>query len=94
MCTAIILRLELITNHLSGWQMFQMLTIERGRWFNTLQDFSFKIVHQAREKHINIGALSHNPVDVVDEWKYLIEEIQDCKLVGLSSTLAKTIWIG
>jgi hypothetical protein len=43
-------------------------------------------------KHINIDALSHNPIDVVDEREDLIEEIQDCKLVGLNSTLAKTIW--
>jgi hypothetical protein len=28
MCTIVILRLELIANHLSGWQLFQMLTVE------------------------------------------------------------------
>lgn len=66
----------------------------RGKWINTLQDFSFKIVHRVGAKQINIDALSCNPVDVVDEWEDLIEEFQDCKLVGLNSTLAKTIWIG
>jgi hypothetical protein len=34
---------------------------------------------------------SHNLVDVAGEWEDLIEEIQDCKVVGLSSTLVETI---
>jgi hypothetical protein len=63
-----------------------------GRWINTLQDFSFKIVHRVGAKQMNIDALSCNPVDVVDEQEDLIQEFQDCKLVGLSSTLIETIW--
>ncbi len=55
----------------------------RGKWINTLQDFNFKIVHQAWVKHTNVDALSHNPVDVANECENLIEKIQDCKLIGL-----------
>jgi hypothetical protein len=56
----------------------------KGRSINTLQDFSFKMVHQAIAKHTNVDALSLNPADGADEWEDIIEEIQDCKLVGPS----------
>jgi hypothetical protein len=45
-----------------------------GRWIDTLQDFSFKIVHRTRAKHTNVDALSRN---TIDEWEDIIEEIQD-----------------
>jgi len=41
-------------------------------------------VHRAIAKHRNVDALSRNPVDGADGWEDLIEEIQDCKLVGPS----------
>jgi hypothetical protein len=69
MCTIVILRLELIANHLSGWQIILYAYGKRGRWIDTLQDFSFKIVHRAKVKHINIDALSRNLVDVANEWE-------------------------
>lgn len=56
----------------------------KGRSINTLQDFRFKTVHRAIAKHRNVDALSRNPVDGADGWEDLIEEIQDCKLVGPS----------
>jgi hypothetical protein len=47
----------------------------KGRWINTLHDFKFKIIHIASFRHTNVDALNRNPMDVVDEWEDLIEEI-------------------
>lgn len=67
---------------------------QRGRWINTLQDFCFKIVRRTCFIHTNVDVLSRNLVDIVDEQKDLIEEIQDCKLVKPSCSLEETFWIG
>jgi hypothetical protein len=32
----------------------------RGRWIDMLQEFSFKIAHQPRFKHMNVDALNRN----------------------------------
>ncbi len=53
----------------------------RGRWINTLQDFCFKIIHHVGSKHMNVDALSHNPINFVEENKDLRNDIQDCKLL-------------
>jgi hypothetical protein len=34
----------------------------RGHWIAMLQDFQFKIIHHARSKHLNVDALSQNPI--------------------------------
>jgi len=57
----------------------------RGKWINTLHDFSFKMIHKARSKHTNVDALNRNMVDVVEEE----DEIQDCKLLQLNRNLMK-----
>ncbi len=49
----------------------------RGRWINTLHDFSFKIIHHDGSKHTNVDALSRNLVDVAKEDEDLRNEIQD-----------------
>ncbi len=47
----------------------------KGRWINTLQDFSLKIIHKVGSRHTNVDAFNQNPMDVVDEWEDLIKEI-------------------
>ncbi len=42
-----------------------------------LQDFSFKIVHQLGLKHMNVVALSRNPVGPAMDDDDFSEEIQD-----------------
>jgi hypothetical protein len=32
-----------------------------------LQDFSFKILHWIRFKHINVNALNQNPMDIIED---------------------------
>jgi hypothetical protein len=32
-----------------------------------LQDFQFKIIHRARNRHLNVDALSRNPVGFPEE---------------------------
>ncbi len=49
----------------------------RGRWIDMLQDFSFKIVHRLGLRHINVDALSRNPVGSAVEDDDFSEEIQD-----------------
>ncbi len=49
----------------------------RGRWIDMLQDFSFKIVHRPGMKHINVDALSRNPVGEAKDDDDFSEEIQD-----------------
>ncbi len=39
----------------------------RGKWINTLHDFSLKIVHRTMSQHTNMNVLSHNLVDATDE---------------------------
>ncbi len=56
----------------------------RGRWIDMLQDFSFKIQHRLGVKHINVDALSRNPVGVADDDDFGCE-FQD--LVRISCTL-------
>jgi len=53
----------------------------RGMWINTLQDFSFKIIHRVRSKHTNVDALSRNLMDVVGLDENLVNEIQDYKML-------------
>jgi hypothetical protein len=49
----------------------------RGRWIDLLQDFSFKILHRPGMKHINVDALSQNPVREAQEDDDFCEEIRD-----------------
>jgi len=49
----------------------------RGKWIDMLQDFSFKIVHRPGLRHINVDALSRNPVGPTMEDDDFCEEIQD-----------------
>jgi hypothetical protein len=49
----------------------------RGRWVDMLQDFSFKIIHQSGLMHINVDALSRNPVGPIVDDNDFSEEIQD-----------------
>jgi hypothetical protein len=49
----------------------------RGRWVGMLQDFSFKIVHRPGLKHMNVDALSRNPVGLAVEDEDFSEEIRD-----------------
>jgi hypothetical protein len=49
----------------------------RGRWIDMLQDFSFKIVHRLGLRHMNVDALSRNPVGPAMDDDDLCEEIQD-----------------
>jgi len=49
----------------------------RGRWIDLLQDFSFKILHRPGMKHINVDALSRNPVREAQEDDDFCEEIRD-----------------
>jgi hypothetical protein len=49
----------------------------RGRWIDMLHDFSFKILRQPRLKHINVDALSKNPVGQATNDDDLSEKIQD-----------------
>jgi len=39
----------------------------KGRWIVMLQDFQFKIIHQAGSKHLNVNVLSQNPVGSLEE---------------------------
>jgi hypothetical protein len=39
----------------------------RSRWIVMLQDFQFKIIHQVGNKHLNVNALSQNPVGFLEE---------------------------
>jgi hypothetical protein len=48
---------------------------KRGRWINMLQDFSFKILHRPRLKHINVDALSRNPMGQAMDDNNFSEEI-------------------
>jgi hypothetical protein len=50
---------------------------KKGRRINTLQDFSFKIIHRDGSKHTNVDALSHNHVDVAKEDEDSRNEIRD-----------------
>ncbi len=50
---------------------------KKGRWINTLQDSSFKIIHCDGCKHTNVDALSRNPVDVAKEDEDSRNKIQD-----------------
>ncbi len=52
---------------------------KKGRWINTLQDFSFKIIHKARSKQTNVDALSTNFVDIVEPNEDLVDEIKITK---------------
>jgi hypothetical protein len=61
----------------------------KGRWIDMLQDFSFKIVHQPGVKHINVDALSRNPVGEAKDDDDFSEEIQDIGL-GQGSSIATT----
>jgi len=49
----------------------------RGRWVGMLQDFSFKIVHRPELKHMNVDALSRNPVGSTADDDGFGEELQD-----------------
>jgi len=49
----------------------------RGRWVDMLQDFSFKIIHRPGLRHINVNALSKNPVGSAADDDDFSEEIQD-----------------
>jgi hypothetical protein len=49
----------------------------RGRWVDMLQDFSFKIIHRPGLKHMNMDALSRNPVGLATNDDDFSEEIQD-----------------
>jgi hypothetical protein len=42
-----------------------------------LQDFSFKIIHRPGLKHMNVDALSRNPVGPATNDNDFSEEIQD-----------------
>jgi hypothetical protein len=57
----------------------------RGRWINMLQDFSFKILHRPGLRHMNVDALSKNPVRQATDDDDFSEEIQD-----IGSTLTDT----
>jgi len=48
----------------------------RGRWIDMLQEFCFKILHQPRLNHINVDALSINPVGPATYDDDFSEEIQ------------------
>ncbi len=50
---------------------------KRGRWIDMLQEFCFKILHQPRLNHINVDALSRNPVGPATYDDDFSEEIQD-----------------
>ncbi len=52
----------------------------RGRWIDMLQDYSFKIVHRLGMKHMNVDALSRNPVGSAVEDDDFSEEIQDIEI--------------
>jgi hypothetical protein len=39
---------------------------QTGRWINTIQHFSFKIVHKTCYKHTNIN-FNSNPMDIANE---------------------------
>jgi hypothetical protein len=71
------------TNHKPlEWLMINFYAYGRkGRWINTLQDFSFKIVHRARSKHTNVDALNRNLVNVIEADEDLVDEIQDYKML-------------
>jgi hypothetical protein len=38
----------------------------RGHWIAMLQDFQFKIIHHATRKHLNVDALSQNPIGFLE----------------------------
>ncbi len=49
----------------------------RGRWIDMLQDFSFKIIHRLGLRHMNVDALSRNPIGLAMDDDDFCEEIQD-----------------
>ncbi len=55
----------------------------RGRWVDMLQDFSFKIIHRPGLRHMNVDALSRNPVGPATDDDDFSEEIQD---IGITLT--------
>lgn len=57
---------------------------KKGKWINTLHDFSFKIIHKAISEHTNVDALNRNMVDVVKEEDEMWDKIQDFKLLQLN----------
>ncbi len=60
----------------------------RGRWIDMLHDFSFKILHRPRLKHINVNVLSKKPVGQATNDNNFNEEIQDIRIV--QTTTPKT----
>ncbi len=48
---------------------------KRGKLINMLEDFDFKIVHQASAKHGNFDALNHNLVNPPTEGTDFVDEI-------------------
>ncbi len=77
----------------------------RGRWVDMLQDFSFKIIHRPGLRHMNVDALSRNPVGPATDDDDFSEEIQDIGIIltdtpkGERETLfvqtgKKTEWLG
>jgi hypothetical protein len=50
----------------------------KGRYFNMVHDFNFKIMHHARSKHTNVNALSKILVRYANEDEDFQKEIQDC----------------
>jgi len=61
---------------------------KRGRWIFMLQDFHFKIVHHLGNKHLNVDALSKNPMFVLDENEDFQVEVLN-KVVFVSKNATK-----
>ncbi len=40
---------------------------KKEHWITMLEDFQFKIIHHARNQHLNVDALSQNPIDFLEE---------------------------
>ncbi len=46
-----------------------------------MQDFDFKIIHQAKAKHGNVYVFSHNPINLATKDEDFVNEVQDTRML-------------
>jgi len=63
----------------------------RGCWIAMLKDFQFKIIHRARNKHLNVDVLSRNVVGSPEEDEDFGSDVMEHEeKLGIAPTSAKS----
>jgi hypothetical protein len=63
----------------------------KGCWIVMLQDFQFKIIHRAGNRHLNVGALSWNPVGSPEEDEDFGSDVMEQKdKLGIAPAFARS----